>query len=67
MFTNAMYFKGKWKLAFDIDGTTIRNFHFDNENTQKAYFMESLRYYKFAYVDKLDAKAVEILYSVSKI
>ncbi|XP_049954385.1 leukocyte elastase inhibitor-like [Schistocerca serialis cubense] len=62
MMTNAVYFKGKWKIAFDADGTTVRCFYKQNLECQRSYFMETLSYFKYGYISSLDAEAVEILY-----
>nr|QIR83413.1 serpin 6 [Locusta migratoria] len=63
MMTNAVYFKGKWKIAFDVDGTTVRCFYKQNLECQRSYFMETLSYFKYGYISALDAEAVEILYN----
>lgn len=62
MLTSAMYFKGKWQHAFDLDKTTQSCFYVDVGQCFNANFMENVNIYKYAYSGSLEAQAVELPY-----
>jgi serine protease inhibitor len=65
MLANAMYFKGKWKNAFDFDKTSVKCFYKEVNQCLDTYFMESVNVYNYAYINNLHALAVELPYEVS--
>jgi serine protease inhibitor len=65
MLASAMYFKGKWQHAFDIDKTAQNCFYVDVNQCFNANFMENVNMYKYAYIGSLQAQAVELPYEVS--
>ncbi|KAJ9580160.1 hypothetical protein L9F63_004177 [Diploptera punctata] len=66
MIANAIYFKGKWKNAFDFDKTTVKCFYIDVNVCLDTYSMESVNVYNFAYIPSLKAHAVELPYEGDK-
>jgi serpin B len=65
MLANAIYFKGKWKTAFDFEKTSVKCFYVDVNQCLDTYFMESVNVYNYAYISNLHAHAVELPYEVS--
>ena len=65
MLASAMYFKGKWQHAFDIDKTAQNCFYVDVVQCFNANFMEKTNIYNYAYIGILQAHAVELPYEVS--
>ena len=65
MLANAMYFKGKWQHAFNIDKTIQNCFYVDAAQCFNANFMENVNTYNNAYIGSLQAHAVELPYEVS--
>ncbi|XP_021937997.1 serine protease inhibitor 42Dd-like isoform X2 [Zootermopsis nevadensis] len=66
MLVNALYFKGKWKYAFDFDKTSVKCFYVDVNQCLDSYFMESVKVYNYAYINNLHAHAVELPYEGNK-
>uniref|UniRef100_A0A1V1FYH4 Putative serine protease 27 n=1 Tax=Reticulitermes speratus TaxID=60591 RepID=A0A1V1FYH4_9NEOP len=62
MLASAMYFKGKWKNAFDLDKTTQNCFYVEVNQCFNANFMETVNIYNYAYIGSLNAHAVELPY-----
>lgn len=65
MIANAMYFKGKWRNAFDFDKTSVKCFYVEVNQCLDTYFMEIVNVYYYAYISNLHAHAVELPYEVS--
>jgi serine protease inhibitor len=65
MIANAMYFKGKWRNAFDFDKTSVKCFYVEVNQCLDTYFMETVKVYNYAYISSLHAHAVELPYEVS--
>jgi serine protease inhibitor len=65
MLASAIYFKGKWKNAFDLQKTSVKCFYVDVNQCLNTYFMESVNVYNYAYITSLRAYAVELPYEVS--
>jgi serpin B len=65
MLVNAVYFKGKWKNAFDSDKTTEDCFYIQVDQCFNTNFMETSNIYNYAYMGNLHAHAVELPYEVS--
>jgi serine protease inhibitor len=65
MLASAVYFKGKWKHAFDLDKTTQSCFYMDTDQCFTANFMENVNVYNYAYIGSLQSHAVELPYEVS--
>jgi serine protease inhibitor len=65
MIANAMYFKGKWRNAFDFDKTSVKCFYVQVNQCLDTYFMEIVNVYNYAYISNLHAHAVELPYEVS--
>ncbi|CAH1969976.1 unnamed protein product [Acanthoscelides obtectus] len=59
--TNALYFKGKWKTAFDPKNTYQKCFRTDNGCVTTS-FMSVTEYYNYNYVVSIHAHVVEIPY-----
>ncbi|XP_063242332.1 leukocyte elastase inhibitor-like [Bacillus rossius redtenbacheri] len=66
LLANAIFFKGRWRTEFDLDGTLVRCFYPKPSTCQKSYMMESVDYYRYGNVEDLDAQAVDIPYQASK-
>ncbi|XP_068082596.1 uncharacterized protein [Anabrus simplex] len=66
MLANAVYFKGKWKVPFDPDVTSIKNFYPQEGVCHKAFYMEILGTFPYAYIQELDAQALELPYEGNK-
>jgi serine protease inhibitor len=64
MLASAMYFKGKWKNAFDLDKTTQNCFYVEVDQCFNANFMDTVKTYNYAYIGNLHAQAVELPYEV---
>lgn len=62
MIANAMYFKGKWRNAFDFDKTSVKCFYVEANQCLDTYFMEIVSVYNYAYISNLNAHAVELPY-----
>ena len=65
MLASAIYFKGRWQNAFDLDKTAQKCFYVDVDQCFNANFMENINIYNYAYISSLQAQAVELPYEVS--
>lgn len=65
LLTSALYFKGKWANSFDENLTKMLCFNIPNIGCQQVPMMESFGYFRYADVQTLGAKVIEIPYSVS--
>lgn len=66
MLASAIYFKGKWQHAFDLDKTAQKCFYVDGNQCFSANFMENVNIYNYAYISSLQAQAVELPYEGRK-
>ncbi|HTB31551.1 MAG TPA: serpin family protein [Bacteroidia bacterium] len=62
---DAIYFKGKWKIAFSKDSTKMGEFYADNTGSVNADFMHTTANYKY-YEDNV-LQAIEFPYSGDKL
>ncbi|XP_034946955.1 uncharacterized protein [Chelonus insularis] len=66
LLTSALYFKGNWMEAFDINLTRDRCFNIPNRGCKEVPMMESVSHYRYAEIPELKADIVEIPYSDGK-
>lgn len=62
---NAVYFKGEWEHKFNEKFITKQNFHNSETETVEVDFMHIEDDFNFAYLDDLDASALEMKYAKS--
>lgn len=63
---NALFFKGKWKTAFDSQVTKTKCFHTENGCIPTPMMRVSSNF-NYSYIRRLRARAIEIPYEVRKI
>ncbi|EHB08566.1 Serpin B4 [Heterocephalus glaber] len=59
---NAIYFKGDWNLKFDEKNTVERKFWLNKDTSKSVQMMEQSNHLKFAPLEDVQAKMVEIPY-----
>ncbi|XP_068108490.1 serine protease inhibitor A3K-like [Hyperolius riggenbachi] len=59
---NTIYFKGKWKYAFDKKLTHDADFYVDNKTVVKVPMMRRQGLYRMAYIEKVGCTFVEVPY-----
>lgn len=64
---NAIHFKGDWRRKFRNYRTSSQNFFIDETNTNPVDFMRNNGEYKYAELNNLDAKVLELEYKHSNI
>lgn len=65
MLVNALYFFGKWKNQFESSQTYDEDFHVSKSKIVKVPMMHQTKTMRYADIPQLDAKAVELCYTVS--
>jgi serpin B len=64
---NAIYFKGFWTYQFDPQATYTAPFFLDDKSSVEVDFMRVKNHFKYGFVEKLDATALELPYKDSDI
>lgn len=62
---NALYFKGKWKQAFDIKHTKVKCFKTLTKNCINTPLMHIQDTFNYNYIDHIDSYAIELPYQVN--
>lgn len=65
LITNALYFKGLWKHAFDEQRTTVKCFVTPVKECVKVNMMQNIETYNNKFAGELDSHVVELPYEVS--
>ncbi|XP_046387796.1 serpin B4-like [Ischnura elegans] len=63
---NVVYFKGAWENAFDPAQSKPGKFYLPSGDETEVTMMDQLNYFKYAEIDSLNAKAVELPYQGNK-
>ncbi|XP_071454168.1 leukocyte elastase inhibitor-like [Hetaerina americana] len=63
---NVVYFKGAWEYAFNPQNSKPGTFYLPSGDEFQATMMEQLNYFKYAEIDGLNAKALELPYEGNK-
>lgn len=64
---NAIYFKGFWTYQFDPKQTYKSSFYLNDVDTVEVDFMRVKKHFKYGFLEKLDATALELPYKDSDI
>lgn len=64
MLANALYFKGIWEKSFSEQGTEVKCFYLISGKCQNTPMMDTVDYFKFDDNKMIDAKIVELPYTV---
>ncbi len=57
--TNAIYFKGKWKLEFKKEATEKRAFHLNDQNTIQTNMMRKTDYFRYGETENIQILEME--------